>query len=506
MSPANQGQPRNRWRARSLFVLSIRWKITLATMAAMTLLLSLLGIGSYSFTANAQQTSLIQAANSQFNVIRMSLEQGNIPEGSHFVSGTPIEVSVGNKTIIADPMISSLGWNHTLGSVMPGPRQSDGDDAGIGVVDQFRITTTKSWHPWANRNFDIAYMDIPSDQVGLDLDAGQTVVRIAAVIHDATSEQLLKFLRLALFIAIPVVVALVGSVAYVAVSFSLRPVDRIRRKLKEVTAANLGQRLFVPRTGDEIQALAEEGNAALERLEIAERSQQQFIANAAHDLRSPLASLYSTLEIARLYPDSQGTEQTLADAEQQVKRLMALAEQLLEIEQLNSLKSTGLHEIDIQRLVTGLVEVHSTPVPVTVHIKDDLPQLLGLGVDQRLFGSALSNLLSNAQRHARSTINLHLAYQGPITASPDSCPRGTMLVAVANDGPPIAEQDRERIFERFTRLDEARSASQGGSGLGLALTAQIMAAAGGDVQVTQESGMTVFRLRFPATETTTQRT
>lgn len=502
---ARSSPPPSRRLAPLRFLRSTRARITLTTVLATGLLLSLLALGAYSFLQTVQHSSLRNEGIQKLYGLQLDLEQGKLPEANQSVERLPVEISVGNQILYSDPLLASLKWAETLNERLPDSWIRRGDQVASGTVERFPFNTSESWHPWANTTLDVLYTDIPADLVPLDLPENQQVVRISLVVFDFTHESLMEFLPRGLSIAVLGTTLIIAAVSYAAVTWSLRPVDKIRRKLRQLSAENLTERLWVPQTGDEIQALAEEGNAALERLEAADRRQQQFIANAAHDLRSPLASLYSTLEISRLYPNSQPAEQTLAQAETQVKRLVALSEQLLELERLKAAPERSHYDIEIRQLLTQALELHPTPWHVSVDITDTVPRQVRLQANHQHVASAIGNVLANAQRHAASLVTLTAQYELVAAASPGSAPV-QLVITIANDGAEIPSADRQRIFERFTRLDESRTTSTGGSGLGLAIAAQIMDSAGGSIGTDREAGLTKFVLTFPVSEAPPQTT
>lgn len=505
MMAASSSPLQNRWLAPWRFIRSTRGRITLTTVLATGLLLSLLALGAYSFLKTVQHSSLRNEGTLKLHGIRLDLEQGKLPDGNQAAERLPVEISVGHQILYSDPLLASLKWSDTGNEHLPDPWIGRGDQVESGGVERFPFNTSESWHPWADTTLDVLYTDIPVDMVPLDLPGNQQVVRISLVVFDFTHESLMDFLPRALSVAVLGTTLIIAAASFAAVTWSLRPVDRIRRKLGQLSAENLTERLWVPQTGDEIQALAEEGNAALERLEAADRRQQRFIANAAHDLRSPLASLYSTLEIARLYPHSQPAEQTLAQAETQVKRLVALSEQLLELEQLKAATERSHYDIEIRQLLTEVLELHPTPWPVSVDITEGVARQVRLQANHQQVASAISNVLANAQRHAASLITLTAQYEQVAVPSHGLEPV-QLVITIANDGPEIPWADRKRIFERFARLDESRTTSTGGSGLGLAIAAQIMDSAGGSIGTDREAGLTKFVLTFPVSEAPPQTT
>lgn len=264
---------------------------------------------------------------------------------------------------------------------------------------------------------------------------------------------------------VPIAVLLVSMVAWYATRRALRPVEAVRARTASVSAESPKERVEVPDTGDEIAALAITINETLARLEHAGEMQRRLVADAAHELRSPLTVLIAGLEVALVHPGAGDWQDTAGTALAQGQRLQRLVEDLLLMARIDS----GLpSHAEVETVVVGdLVRaVAGAGVPVHDHA----------GVTARVVRAdlerALRNLIENAVRHATSTVSVTVTGDGE-----------TVRVLVADDGPGISPEDRERVFDRFTRLDEARDRGRGGAGLGLAITRQLALRMGGDVQV-----------------------
>ncbi|MFG1604836.1 sensor histidine kinase [Actinoplanes sp. NPDC049265] len=276
-----------------------------------------------------------------------------------------------------------------------------------------------------------------------------------------------------LLVALPVGIAVVAAVAWFAAGRALRPVDAISGELRAITSASLDRRVPVPSTGDEIEALARTTNATLDRLAQAADRQRRFVADAAHELRSPLAGLRSTVEVARAHTEPAALPAVLDVVLTSARRLQDLTDDLLLLARLDGagagpgqpvdLAATAEEQIAERQLagdgrVTFTLAAASAPAVVT----GDRLQL------ERL----LRNLLDNAARHARGTVLVR------VTAGD-----GTVVTEVVDDGDGIDPADRDRIFQPFTRLDDARARDSGGTGLGLAIVRDIAARHHGRVEV-----------------------
>ncbi len=278
-------------------------------------------------------------------------------------------------------------------------------------------------------------------------------------------------------LGIPVISLLVGAIAWAAVGRALRPVDAIRRQTLTVTGSSLSDRVPVPSGRDEIHDLAITMNDMLERLDAHHLALRQFTADASHELKSPVANLRALAETSELddpaWPDLQRRLGHEAD------RLRDLVDNLLFLAAHDDPGSPGRADhrrVDLDDLVFAEAEL----LAATGRVRVDLTQVEPASTvgDPAALTRMLRNLADNAARHASSTVFLGLAEGRD----------GTVRLHVADDGPGIAVDDRERVFERFTRLDDARDRDGGGAGLGLAIVREIVADHGGDVTIDDRAG------------------
>ncbi|MFE2917694.1 sensor histidine kinase [Kitasatospora indigofera] len=320
--------------------------------------------------------------------------------------------------------------------------------------------------------------------VTTDTPTGPVTVRVGASLRTADAAEDLTTAALAALSG--VLLLTIGVLTWRATGRALRPVEAIRAEVAAIGDRDLDRRVPEPRSDDEIARLAHTMNAMLERLEAAGARQRRFIADASHELRSPLAVLRTQLEVARTHPDPAVREDLVAGALQDTERLQSLAADLLLLARLDA---TGHdlpdREVDLTGLVHTAVHAHgSRPHPVDVHTA---PGLTVAG-NALWLGRLLTNLLDNAQRHARDTVTVTLGRDGRT---------GEAVLDVTNDGPGIAPEDREKIFERFARLDDARSRDDGGTGLGLPIARDIATIHGGTLTVLDTPDGTTFRTRLP---------
>jgi heavy metal sensor kinase len=309
-----------------------------------------------------------------------------------------------------------------------------------------------------------------------------TVIAAVSVTSVAGS---LRIVEVGLLLGGPLLLALFAGMAWVAVGRTLRPVAALRRGAEEITGTGQSSRLPLPDAQDEIHRLGVTLNHMLDRLEQAGRRQRGFVADAAHELRSPLASMRAQLEVASRHPDRTDWRRLTAGALADTLRLGRMVEDLLALARLDerpgAMQSRELELGDVAREVADRMPAAGADVCLEL---DGGARVRG---DRQALGRVVQNLLDNAVRHASSRVRVSVGLQG-----------GLAVLAVDDDGPGIPAADRERVFERFTRLDDARSREHGGAGLGLAIAREIVRAHGGEL--TAEDGAPGARLvmRLPA--------
>ncbi|GAA2710111.1 MULTISPECIES: ATP-binding protein [Streptomyces] len=313
---------------------------------------------------------------------------------------------------------------------------------------------------------------------------GPVTIYVGASLRTADAAEDLTTAALAVLSA--VLLLTVGVLTWRATGRALRPVEAIRAEVAAIGDRDLNRRVPVPGSNDEIARLAGTMNAMLQRLEAAGTRQRRFIADASHELRSPLTVLRTQLEVALAHGDPEVHTDLVAGALEDTERLQALAADLLLLARLDATDHDWPDEpVDLTDLVHTTVAARGAePHPVTVHATTAIT-LTGNPLWLRRL---LTNLLDNAQRHARSHVTVRL--------TTDRAGAGAVL-DVTNDGPPIEPADREKIFERFARLDDARSRDDGGTGLGLPIARDIAALHQGTLVVLDTPGATTFRTRLP---------
>ena len=280
--------------------------------------------------------------------------------------------------------------------------------------------------------------------------------------------------------------AVIAGASWVATRAALRPVDRLRAAAAALPA---GARLPVPAARDEVRALAEELNALLARRDEAVARLERFTGDAAHELRSPVAAIRAQAEVAVAHPDPALAEETLRAVAGEAERLSALLSDLLALARADAGQRPPAGPVDLVAAARAAVARLPAAGPV-VRLVAPAPAVVAAG--PREVGQVLDNLLANAVRHARTTVRVTVLPAG----------RSVRLV-VEDDGPGIPAADRERVFDRFTRLEpdvEGRAPGPtAGAGLGLALVAALVAGRGGTVTAgATASGGARLEARWPA--------
>lgn len=284
----------------------------------------------------------------------------------------------------------------------------------------------------------------------------------------------------------PVLLLVVALVTWRTVGRALRPVETIRRGAAEIGGSDASARLPVPNTGDEIARLAETMNQMLARIEGATARQRQFVGDASHELRTPVAALQADLEVALTHPDNEPPDQVLARLARLTERIRALLESLLFLARSDEGATLPAVRVDLDELV--LAEAgRLRAAGATVRVASlDAVAIRGSAEELRRL---LANLGDNAASYATAVVSLSVAAHG-----------GTAVLTVADDGPGIPVQDRERVFERFGRLDVSRRRREhgAGAGLGLAICRQIVGRHGGTILIEDGGPGAVVVVRLPA--------
>ncbi|GAA3476403.1 HAMP domain-containing sensor histidine kinase [Streptomyces yanii] len=302
----------------------------------------------------------------------------------------------------------------------------------------------------------------------------------------ATEQKAVGSVRAAMLIGLPVMLLVVAAVTWLVTRRALRPVEGIRAEMAAITASeDLSRRVPEPGSRDEIARLARTTNETLTALEASVGRQRRFVADASHELRSPIASLRTQLEVGAAHPELLDLRGAVADT----VRLQALAADLLLLARLDAGERPGNTPVDLGALVHEEVSQRTGDrIPVVMSVPES--GHLEVSGSRGQLARVIGNLLDNAERHAESSVAVSVFRD-----------HGSVVVAVTDDGAGVPESERERVFERFVRLDDARSRDEGGAGLGLPIARDVAHRHGGTLRATRAAeGGARFALRLPGRE------
>jgi len=434
-------QPWRRW--------TLRTRLLLIGLLGLALAQAIGSVALYTALTIANQRAVDADAHATADAIAGLVDAGRLPStvpvtGTEMVQVVDSRGRVVSASLGADRLTPMLEPDELAGALahpvsVPGSR--------LGVSSELRVTATRAGT------------------------GDRRTVIVAEPIADLTRSQ--DTLLRTLLISYPLLLALLGFIAWRVVGAALRPVEELRSAAERISGSGRDERLPVPASRDEIHALAVTLNSMLDRLGAAREREQDLVADVAHELRSPLASMRLQTDVARrLGEDGELVEGV--DAE--VTRMSSLVDDLLLLARLDAHGPAGgpAETADVGRTLAGLVGPAASPgdeAPrVAVELPPGPPPVARVGPDE--LRRILGNLVDNARRHATSQVVL-------TARSRDD----RVVIRVDDDGPGIPPEDRERVFERFTRLDDARTRDAGGSGLGLAIVRELARSRGGDVRL-----------------------
>lgn len=441
----------------------MRARVTLGALLVMGVALAAVGVGIIRLTAatmvaDAQTSAEVQARN-----LAIVAEAGLLPP--------VLDVDAAGLTILqvaaADGRV--LAASRQLAG-MP-PLRADVPMPGHGVAATVRLAAPGA----AAIDFRVVTIGSPSPE---------GMVAVSAGVSLAGTARVLARLTWLLGAGFGVTLLAVGATSWAVIGRALRPVEAMRAEVDQLVADDPGRRLAVPPHGDELSRLAVTMNEMLGRLEAAAARQRSFIADASHELRSPLASLRTQLEVTAAHPDGVDAAAAAEEALVDVLRLEALTTDLLALARLDRGPAPTPVVLDVAAAVAGVLgRRRGDRVPIALAAPGPAP---AVAVPEHV-AQVVTNLVDNAVRHAAGRVDVAVAAGGDL-----------VTVTVADDGPGIPTPDRERVFERFVRLDPDRSRIGGGTGLGLAIAREVARAGGGDVRVVEGGPGAVLLYCLPA--------
>lgn len=421
---------------------SLRVRITLAAVAVTTVAVTAAGWLLVRSVEDAQVADTRAAVGNYVDLVALRLQAGIDPPEAIAAGRAPGTVLVSvvdeqGEVVASNTQPVGPGAGH--GPAVAGPGEV-GDGAQIATSNVVRT---------ADATFTIT-ATAPIDQV----------------------ERNVAALTARLTIGLPALVALVGVIAWVLVGRALRPVEAMRAEAERITGSTIHHRLPEPATADEVGRLARTMNTMLDRLEASAAQRRRFVSDASHELRSPVATLRAGLEASRNKPGPDGWAARVDGLLAEEERLETLLDDLLLLASYDE-HGPGTSTASSVDLVVLAVEEAQRPRrgPVRTVTPPDCRPVTVSG-SRRQLARALSNLIDNAARHATAQVE--------VTVHRDVA---TARIIVDDDGPGIAPDDRERVFERFTRLDDGRARHHGGTGLGLAVVRSIVTGHHGRVHI-----------------------
>jgi signal transduction histidine kinase len=325
---------------------------------------------------------------------------------------------------------------------------------------------------------------IVASEVGQGATGPRTVV-VGSNIDDVVEAR--RVVTVALLVGVPLVLLLVAVVTWWIVGRTLRPVEEIREEVERISSRELGRRVPVPAGGDEVGRLAATMNRMLERLERSQERRRRFVADAAHELRSPVAAIRQHAEVAAEHPETTSAGELAGVVLAEDDRLQRLVEDLLLLARIDE-RAPDLGEVDLDDVVLAEAERLRGTRAIQVDTRGvSAGRVRG---DRASLERAVRNLVDNADRHARSRVAVGVAARD-----------GHVVLEVEDDGPGIAPDDRDRALERFVRLDGARDRASGGAGLGLSIVRDVTRAHGGSLALGESPlGGLLVHLELPSAE------
>lgn len=293
--------------------------------------------------------------------------------------------------------------------------------------------------------------------VAQDLTIGDDVTRVGVSSPLRPVQDSLDTLRRVLWVVLPLLVAAVAVLSWLTTTRALRPVDAITRRVRAISHTNMGDRVPVPDRNDEIQRLTVTMNDMLNRLDRSQQRQRQFVADASHELRSPIAVSRAQLDVARADPDAADWPATADVVIAEQEHLTQLVDDLLALSRMDEHGVGEIVDVDLDDIVAA-----EARRPRDIAVRVTAPKPVRTRGHPGQLTRALRNLLDNAATHAVDDVHLSLTVS-----------QTDAVITVDDDGPGIHPHDRERVFQRFTRLDQARDPHRGGTGLGLAIARQV---------------------------------
>jgi signal transduction histidine kinase len=357
--------------------------------------------------------------------------------------------------------------------------------AGLATIERVRPGATVTVP--AQNPPEVEPLDDPFLLVAIDVQGSGDIERLIVGRNLETVVEGRTTLTITLAVIMPLLLLVVGLVTWLVSARALSPVDAIRAEVDAISTRDLHRRVPDPPGDDEISRLAGTMNRMLERLEAGQQRARRFVSDASHELRSPVAAIRQFAEVALAHPERTAVGELAEVVLEEDARLQRLVEDLLLLTRID--EGTIPHPTGAVDLDDLLLE-DAARLRATTDLKIDVRSVSAGRVigDAEQLERLIRNLTDNAARHARGTIRLSLQEVD-----------GRTILCVDDDGIGVAPAERERVFQRFVRLDAARDRDSGGSGLGLSIVREVATFHGGSVRIfDSDLGGTRFEVDLPA--------
>lgn len=450
---------RREWGVRRTAALAAVLATTLTLIGGALLLLLFLQRSVIS-TAEDRATTTAKALAVDYS--KAAITPGLLPSSSTSTSGLLVQILNSNGAIVAS---SDADTDHHPPTMqIPAP----------GITDTERVSVLQSVG-----DFDETMIA----KTGFTMGGKNYAVSVIAPL--AGDFATIRSVGIYILIAGPVIVILSALGTVLLINRALRPVRMVRDQVELISRERLADRVHVPQTKDDIADLATTMNLMLGRLEEADNKQRQFVSDASHELRSPLASIGAAVEVVNHEDRSPAWDDMGPVIASETARLQSLVENLLALAKGDDQSALAqVHPCDLDDLLNDEALILRTKSAHHVTVDVDPVQVR---CDRGKISQVVRNLLDNADRHATEQVGVTLSRSG-----------NEAVIWIDNDGPPIPEADRERIFDRFVRLETSRTRALGSSGLGLAIVRDFTIAHGGTVSTSASpEGQCRFEVRLP---------
>jgi len=304
-------------------------------------------------------------------------------------------------------------------------------------------------------------------------------------------QETIHSIRRSLIIGIPLTLLIAGLISLWAARQVLNPLTTMTHSAATISAEDLTKRLPMPAADDEVRSLAVAFNATLDRLEAAFKRQRRFTADASHELRTPVTAILGQTELAlNRARSSKAYQHSLTLIQHEAERMQRLIGRMLTLARIETgHQSLHIGPTDLAQLTQTLVDTFRPQAEAKgLALEVNTPPHLTISIDADSLTQILLNLLENAITYTnQGRINVTL------TSNTDH-----VCITISDTGPGIPSEHLPHIFEPFYRVDESRSHGQGNTGLGLALTYELVQLLGGNIKVTSQPNVdTKFMLSLP---------